>query len=172
MLAKLEGILDVGRHGVTLVANGMKINISFYTNAWSYCFRVDVDGYGVYLESHTTVERLLSLVASGDRWALMMLRLMSMLGYRAGKEHAEKIFNPYRTVELDVDAKCRAERRVLNGIWISIRRWKNAKLAADLYDALTECDDVFLNRKVYSDMLRKLMDVKLYFMADKLTNRR
>jgi len=172
MLAKVDGIHEVWKHGISFECNGNIISIEFYPYAWTYCFKVEVDGRGVWAKDTGTVKEILRRLAGGDRWSMMILKLISLLGPESNIAHTRRVFDTKVAKELNDTVKSGREENVLRGLWISVMRWEDLNLADRALEILKEYGDVFVNRKVYRKYLDKFKDVELHLLAKRLSKKR
>jgi len=171
MLAKVDGIDDVSRNGVSLVIGGRIISIHFYPYSWTYCYRVEIDGESVWVGYDDTLREIIRRIASGDRWVIAILKLISLFHHTTSRSHAERLFNSRSGGELNQIMKLRQEKDILKGLWISVMRWGNLPLASQALYVLKEYGDAFVNRKAYHRYLAKFKDAEAYLLAKVLSRK-
>jgi len=158
-------LVDIFQDGVELKLNGADIyvDIGFSTSSWTYRYFLKIDGCWVWLENKDTVKNIIDRIASGDRWTIAMFKLMSILGYRYAKKHAERAFGSDRVNKISV------EKMLLEGLWRSFRRTSNLYNANRVLELMKEYEDVFTNKKAYYKYLERFKDADIYALASALS---
>jgi len=152
----------ISEYGFEVSRGDVTVGVSFHTNAWTYRFYVRLNRqYGLYCEHSDTVDRLVNSLLSGDRWSMAVFELASLFNYRTSKEHIELMFNG------DSLDKRVSERRLLNGLWISVMLKEDVSMAKEVLSIMRKYADV-LDEKLYRDYARRFSEVETHIIAKRL----